>query len=76
MVYRLFDHVVHESLASNLVIRLKNVVDVLHNVVCIAHWMSSLGIAKSYDASVLRVIKRELLHRREHSLLSAGKEND
>ena len=32
VVYRLFDHVVHESLTSNLVIRLKNVVDVLYNV--------------------------------------------
>jgi len=50
------DDIVHVSFPSNFVIRLKNIVDILNDMLHIAHRMSSLRIAQSDDAAVLAII--------------------
>ena len=71
MIGRLLYHIVHKSLACDLILRFEYVMDVLDDVIRIAHGIGSLGVAKSNNAAVGTIVERELLHCREHHVLTA-----
>ena len=50
-------HVVNEPLASHFVIREENVVTIMHNMLCVAHWVVLHPIVKLNNRAIGTIIK-------------------
>jgi len=71
VIGRLLADIVHERFATDLVVRFQDVVDILDDVLIIAHRVSLNCLLDPNDLTVATVMERILLEPVDNSLLAA-----